>query len=39
MQLRKGEPIPAGWAQGPDGNETLDAQEVSKNYKDIFLKR
>ncbi|CAB3242359.1 unnamed protein product [Arctia plantaginis] len=26
MQLRKGEPIPAGWAQGPDGNETLDAQ-------------
>ncbi|XP_053614150.1 uncharacterized oxidoreductase YjmC isoform X2 [Plodia interpunctella] len=26
MQLRKGEPIPSGWAQGPDGKETTDAQ-------------
>lgn len=26
MQLRKGEPIPHGWAQGPDGKETTDAQ-------------
>ncbi|CAB3242357.1 unnamed protein product [Arctia plantaginis] len=26
MQIRKGEPIPPGWAQGPDGNETRDAQ-------------
>ncbi|XP_068620221.1 uncharacterized oxidoreductase YjmC-like [Battus philenor] len=25
MQLRKGEPIPNGWAQGPDGKETNDA--------------
>lgn len=29
MQLRKGEPIPHGWAQGPDGKETTDAQVVS----------
>lgn len=28
MQCRKGEPIPAGWAQGADGNETLDAEEA-----------
>ncbi|KAM3956669.1 putative oxidoreductase YjmC isoform 1-T2 [Aphomia sociella] len=26
MQLRKGEPIPGGWAQGPDGKETTDSQ-------------
>ncbi|KPJ21492.1 L-sulfolactate dehydrogenase [Papilio machaon] len=25
MQLRKGESIPKGWAQGPDGKETTDA--------------
>ncbi|KPJ10482.1 Malate dehydrogenase [Papilio machaon] len=25
MQLRKGEPIPKWWAQGPDGKETTDA--------------
>lgn len=26
MQMRKGEPIPSGWAQGPDGKETTDSQ-------------
>ncbi|XP_026763494.2 uncharacterized oxidoreductase YjmC-like isoform X1 [Galleria mellonella] len=26
MQLRKGEPLPHGWAQGPDGKETTDAR-------------
>ncbi|XP_028166929.1 uncharacterized protein LOC114357507 isoform X1 [Ostrinia furnacalis] len=26
MQRRKGEPIPRGWAQGPDGKETTDAE-------------
>ncbi|XP_037962310.2 uncharacterized oxidoreductase YjmC [Plutella xylostella] len=25
MQRRKGEPLPPGWAQGPDGRETTDA--------------
>ncbi|VVC96666.1 unnamed protein product [Leptidea sinapis] len=25
MQRRKGEPLPSGWAQGPDGKETRDA--------------
>lgn len=25
FQRRKGEPLPAGWAQGPDGNVTTDA--------------
>ncbi|XP_063366677.1 uncharacterized oxidoreductase YjmC [Cydia amplana] len=25
IQRRKGEPIPSGWAQGPDGKETTDA--------------
>lgn len=25
LQRRKGEPIPAGWAQGPDGNVTTDS--------------
>lgn len=29
MQRRKGEPLPNGWAQGPDGKETLDAGLVS----------
>lgn len=28
MQRRKGEPIPSGWAQGPDGRETTDAELV-----------
>ena len=28
MQCRKGEPLPAGWAQGPDGKETKDAELV-----------
>ncbi|XP_041984817.1 uncharacterized oxidoreductase YjmC-like isoform X2 [Aricia agestis] len=26
MQMRKGESLPRGWAQGPDGNETTDAE-------------
>lgn len=26
MQRRKKEPLPAGWAQGPDGNMTTDAE-------------
>ncbi|CAH0590106.1 unnamed protein product [Chrysodeixis includens] len=26
MQRKKGEPLPAGWAQGPDGRETRDAK-------------
>ncbi|XP_045528379.1 uncharacterized oxidoreductase YjmC-like isoform X1 [Pieris brassicae] len=25
MQMRKGEPLPGGWAQGPDGKDTNDA--------------
>ncbi|KAL0820210.1 hypothetical protein ABMA28_006133 [Loxostege sticticalis] len=25
MQRRKGQPLPSGWAQGPDGRETTDA--------------
>ncbi|RVE46248.1 hypothetical protein evm_009138 [Chilo suppressalis] len=30
MQLRKGEPLPHGWAQGPDGRETTDADLAFK---------
>lgn len=26
FQKRKGQPIPEGWAQGPDGNLTTDAE-------------
>ncbi|KAJ9601526.1 hypothetical protein L9F63_000269, partial [Diploptera punctata] len=26
VQIKKGEPIPEGWAQGPDGKTTTDAQ-------------
>uniref|UniRef100_A0A2A4JTQ6 Malate dehydrogenase n=2 Tax=Heliothis virescens TaxID=7102 RepID=A0A2A4JTQ6_HELVI len=26
MQRRKGEPLPSGWAQGPDGKETKEAE-------------
>lgn len=28
MQRRKGEPLPLGWAQDPDGKETQDAELV-----------
>lgn len=30
MQRRKGESLPSGWAQGPDGNETTDAELAFK---------
>ncbi|KAG6454803.1 uncharacterized oxidoreductase YjmC [Manduca sexta] len=30
MQRRKGEPLPSGWAQGPDGKETLDPELAIK---------
>ncbi|XP_026320620.1 uncharacterized protein LOC113230755 [Hyposmocoma kahamanoa] len=30
MQQRKGEPLPRGWAQGPDGKETTDADLAFK---------
>lgn len=33
MQRRKGEPIPNGWAQGPDGKETNDAELVTTFLK------
>lgn len=29
MQMRKGEKLPSGWAQGPDGKETQDAELVN----------
>uniref|UniRef100_A0A2A4JUX8 Malate dehydrogenase n=1 Tax=Heliothis virescens TaxID=7102 RepID=A0A2A4JUX8_HELVI len=30
MQRRKGEPLPSGWAQGPDGMETKEAELAFK---------
>lgn len=29
MQIRKGDPIPEGWALGADGKTTTDPQEVN----------
>ena len=33
MQMRKGEKLPTGWAQGPDGKETQDAHLVNNCIK------
>ncbi|XP_075981473.1 putative oxidoreductase YjmC isoform X2 [Anticarsia gemmatalis] len=35
MKVREGAPLPSGWAQGPDGNETHDA-EVAFDTKRLF---
>lgn len=35
MQMRKGEPIPSGWAQDPDGNPTNDAELVRSEPKNL----